>query len=381
MSYTEKLTFQNGKFTILQVADPQDLQFVRRTMMKMLDRAYDTVRPDLVVLTGDQILGNHLRDCNRWTALTVRDKAGEKLALRTALIKLLDPIERREIPFAMIYGNHDDMNLVSKDEHADIYREYDRCVGLDGTDPSVECDTYRIPLYSEDGGKMLWNLWMLDSARYDKTERRSHHYVTPETVAWYEKECAALKDANGGVPVPSLMFQHIPLPETLRLLETCAKKDAAVCENGKYYRLKRGVAGVLGEFPSVCEQNVGQFETMKRCGDVRAVVFGHDHANSFTGTIDGIDFIQTGGASFRCYGSSRARSVRVFTLHEDGTYETHTVSYWDLCGRTPVSAFRYYWDADEMAYLKGVTLGVGALAALTAGTAGIIKHKRSGRNG
>ncbi|MBQ6019047.1 MAG: metallophosphoesterase [Clostridia bacterium] len=373
MSYTDKLTFKNKQFTILQVADPQDLQFVRRTMLNMLDRAYDTVKPDLVVLTGDQVLGNHLRDCNRWTMLTVKDKAGEKLALRTALIKLLDPIERRKIPFAMIYGNHDDMNLITKEEQADIYREYEYCVGLDEADPSVECDTYNIPIYAEDGVKMLWNLWMLDSARYDKTEKRSHHYVTPETAAWYEKKSAELKEANGGVSVPSLMFQHIPLPETLELIEECDKKDAAIGAEGKYYRLKSDVYGILGEYPSVCEKQVGQFDAMKRCGDVRAVVAGHDHLNSFVGNIGGIDFIQTGGASFRCYGSGKARSVRVFTLYENGTYETKTISYWDLCGRTPVSAFRYYWDADEMAYVKGYTLGAAALAAVTAGAVCAIK--------
>ncbi|MBR5428276.1 MAG: metallophosphoesterase [Clostridia bacterium] len=367
MSYTKKLTFKNGKFTILQVADPQDLQFVRGTMMKMLDRAYDTVSPDLVVLTGDQILGNHLRDCNRWTMLTVRDKAGEKLAIRTALIKLLDPIERRKLPFAMIYGNHDDMNLITKDEQADIYREYTYCVGLNQTDPSVECDTYNIPVYSEDGAKMLWNLWMLDSARFDKTEKRSHHCVTPETVAWYEKKSAEMKEKNGGVPVPSLMFQHIPLPETLALIEECERKNAAICSEGKYYRLKSDVYGVLGEYPSVCETQVGQFDAMKRCGDVRAVVFGHDHSNCFTGRLDGIDLVQTGGASFRCYGSSKARCVRVFTLYVNGGYDTYTISYWDLMGRTPVSAVRYFLDADEMAYIKGFTLGAAALAALTAG--------------
>lgn len=56
------LKFKNGKFVILQVSDPQDLQFVRKTMVKMLDKAYDRISPDLVVFTGDNILGNHLRD-------------------------------------------------------------------------------------------------------------------------------------------------------------------------------------------------------------------------------------------------------------------------------------------------------------------------------
>lgn len=370
-----KLKFNKGKFTILQVADPQDLQFVRPAMMKMLDRAYDRVKPDLVVLTGDQILGNHLRDCNRWTMLTVRDKAGEKLAMRTALIKLLDPIERRGIPFAMVYGNHDDMNLITKEEQADIYREYPHFVGADANDPSLDCDTCNIPVHSEDGAKMLWNLWLLDSARFDKQARRTTACVTPETVAWYEKKSAELKEANGGAPVPALMFQHIPLPEELELVEECAEKESTSEDGGRYYKLKPGVSGVLGEYPSVCERNVGQFEAIKRCGDVKAVICGHDHLNNFEARLDGIDFIQTGGASFRCYGSSKARCVRVIELYENGEYETYTISYWDLMGVNPGSLLRYYWEADEMAYIKGFTLGGAAFAAAACAAAGAIKRK------
>ena len=36
-----QLNFKNGKFRIMQVSDPQDLQFVRPTMIRMLNAAYD----------------------------------------------------------------------------------------------------------------------------------------------------------------------------------------------------------------------------------------------------------------------------------------------------------------------------------------------------
>ena len=56
------LNFNNGKFRILQVSDPQDMHYPRRSMLKMLDKAYDTLNPDLVVFTGDNVLSNHLLD-------------------------------------------------------------------------------------------------------------------------------------------------------------------------------------------------------------------------------------------------------------------------------------------------------------------------------
>lgn len=369
-----KFRFRNGRFTVLQVSDAQDIQYVRKTMLHMLNRAYDRANPDLIVLTGDNIMGNHLDDLHPLNLLKVKTKDDVYEGMKTALNKLLEPIEKRKIPFAMIYGNHDDLNEITKEDQADIYRTYSMCAGLDNEDKTVDCDTYNIPVYSEDGEKIKYNLWMLDSSWLDHETNEVFGCVKPETVEWYKKKSAELKNQNGGEPVPSIMFQHIPLIETLRLIEECGKKESSVKgDGGKYYRLKDCCKGVMGEYPSVVSRDVGQFEAMKQCGDVKAVVFGHDHLNCFESSVDGIDFIQTSCASFRCYGD-RHRGVRVFTLYEDGRYETEFLSYYDLCGRNPVSGFRYFWDADNMIPAKISVLGGITLAA--AGAAVIHKKKK-----
>ena len=46
----------------MQVSDTQDMKYVRKAMVNMLDNAYDKLKPDLVLFTGDNILGNHLLD-------------------------------------------------------------------------------------------------------------------------------------------------------------------------------------------------------------------------------------------------------------------------------------------------------------------------------
>ena len=113
---------KNGKFVIMQVADPQDLHFVRHTMIKMLNKAYDTVLPDLVVFAGDNILGNHLKDARFGTKTVVHTKEDEFIRMRKAIAHICAPLEERKIPFTMIYGNHDDVNRMTKEEQADIYR-------------------------------------------------------------------------------------------------------------------------------------------------------------------------------------------------------------------------------------------------------------------
>lgn len=372
-----QLKFKNKKFRIMQVSDAQDLQFVRPTMIRMLNSAYDSLSPDLIVLTGDNILGNHLCDARIGTRLVIHDIEGEKKAMKVALDKLLSPIEQRKIPFAMIYGNHDDKNHISKEEQADIYREYSCNIGLDDEE-SPDVDTYNIPIYSEDGKDVKFNIWMLDSAWLDKEEDKSYEDVKPEAVEWYKKRSAALKAANGGEPVPSLMFQHIPLLETAELLEECQKGEKGSVEGpeGKYYKLKAGVEGEIGEYPCMVSNKNGQFDAMKECGDIKAIVFGHDHTNCFTGQIDGINIVQTACASFRCYGT-RTRGVRIFDINEDGSYETRFYTYKELCGDTVLNELAFIWDADGMIKEKIALIAGGAVGAAGAVALGIklLKNK------
>ncbi len=357
------LKFKNGKFTILQVSDPQDLQRVRKAMMQMLNKAYDRVKPDLVVLTGDNVLGNHFRDEDPWTPLFVKDKESEYKALKNAIKKLVTPIEERGIPFCMIYGNHDDMNEITKDEHADIYRSYAHFTGLNDEDKTVDCDTYNLPIYSENGEDIKFNLWFMDSAWKNKDEDRCYQMVKPEAIEWYKKKSSELKAENGGVAVPSVMFQHIPIAEILELTEECSKTDSGAVKNpedDKYYKLKSTVTGVMEEYPSILPKDSGQFEAMQECGDVKAIVFGHDHPNCFEGNVRGIDILQTSCASFRCYGG-RSRGVRVITVDEKtGTYETEFLNYEALCGSSLKAELRYIWDADDMVKEKiSLCLGYG----------------------
>ncbi len=364
-----QLRFKNSKFRIMQVSDPQDLQFVRPTMIRMLNKAYDSLKPDLIVLTGDNILGNHLCDARIGTKLVIHDKEGEAAAMKTAIDHLVAPIEARGIPFAMIYGNHDDMNRLTKEEQAQFYREYKGCLGLDDPE-SPDVDTYNLPIYSEDGEKVKFNLWLLASAWRNHEEDKTTELVKPEAVEWYKKKSAELKDANGGEPVPSLMFQHIPLIEILDLIEECPKGVPGSVEgpDGKFFKLKSCCQGNLGEYPCTVSEKVGQFEAMKECADVKAIVFGHDHCNCFTGNMDGIDIIQTSCASFRCYGT-RYRGVRIFDIEENGDYTTEFHTYEEIVGGGILNELAYIWDADEMwkrkiALIAGGVAGVAGLTAM-----------------
>lgn len=367
----------SGKLIIMQVSDTQDMKYVRKAMTKMLDNAYDLLKPDLVLFTGDNILGNHLLDARFGSRQIASGKAATMQIMKESIHHICAPLEKRKIPFAMIYGNHDDMNAVSKDEQADIYRSYSMCLPMNTRNGKVDCDTYNIPIYSRDGEKLMFNLWMLDSAWHDKYEDKCYTAIKPETVEWYKETSAKLKDENGGEPVPSLMFAHIPLPDITNLIEQCGPDDvgAVLTHKKGWCRLRPDIArGTMLEYPSILEESAGLFDAALECGDVKGIVSGHDHVNCFEGKYKGIDFIQTSCASFRCYGGEM-RGVRIFEIDErnPADYMTYFFNYADLCGRGIGAKMRYFWDADELEKTKAAVLAGSAVAA---GIAGAILKKK-----
>ncbi|MBQ7542513.1 MAG: metallophosphoesterase [Clostridia bacterium] len=371
---------EDGTFHILQVSDPQDLPHARRAMLQMLDRAYDALRPDLVLFTGDNTLGNHLHDVGYIRVKTANDPDKTLRKMRRALAQILDPVERRGIPFAMIYGNHDDMNDVSKQAQFALYRAYSHCLPMNETDNSVDCDTYCIPIRTADG-RTAWNLYLLDSAWND--ERGQHCCIKEETVRWYARTSDSLRAQNGGNAVPSLLFVHVPLPQTKALLSPCGPDHpGAVRDGGGWACLDAEKAqGVLGESLSVCGDEYGLADEMRRRGDVRAVISGHDHLNCFDGAADGLRFIQSGAASFRCYGG-RIRGVREFILRADDPahFATQYYTYDMLCGTDFPAQLRYFLDADDKIAEKYIALGAASIAfAATALIAGRRTNRKNGK--
>ncbi len=348
----ESLNFKNGKFRILQVSDPQDLHYPRRAMIKMLNKAYDKYKPDLVVFTGDNVLGNHLLDARFGNGQSAHGKQATLERYKKALDVIIMPLVKRNIKFTFIFGNHDDMNCLTKKEIIDLYRRYPNLVGLSSTYGNGSIGTYNLPIYSD--GKIKYNLWFMDTAWHDKAQNKCRTGVQKAAVDWYKAKNQQL----GGVP--SLMFQHIPMPETVNATEACNEDDdCAIKANDGFIRLKKNVVigGRLYEPTPGYEENNGQFNALKESGNLQAVVYGHHHRNNFDIVLDSVRMIQTPCASFRCYGNTQ-RGVRLFEIDESTASFTHKhYSYFDICGKNPLSALLYFFSADEFERYSRLTYG------------------------
>lgn len=322
---------EDGKLTILQIADIQDNAFLSYLCKRSIVYAVEAAQPDLIVLTGDNIAGYSCKT---------------DLLSRKAVKDVMDLFERIGVPVAMVFGNHDDDETTyTKLEQLEQYESYSCFVGSKGVvaelkvgeNSTVNAGTYNVPVYeSADSDKVAYNIWCFDSGNYNPDPAYGgYSYVLPEQVDWYVETSNALKQANGGEPVPSIAFQHIIPPHIYRALkEVDAGTSGAVEHGGKYYTLPDGTdpeKNWMNEAPcppsTACEPAYAEVDAMLRQGDVKAVFVGHDHVNNFVVPYRGIDLVSSPGCTFSSYNDAH-RGFRVITVDKENadTYETYTLS-------------------------------------------------------
>lgn len=325
----EQLHFKNGQFKIMQIADPQEVSFVHPDTIRLIDLALEREQPDLVVFTGDQIkgysatfLGNTMKKIDR------------------VLSEMLSPIEARRIPFCVTFGNHDDNCGVENHLQMPLYAKHEGFV--QGTPRCAEDQgTFSLPIFDSVQQHPVFALYLFDSGK--KKDGR-YPPLQPEQIAWYRTERERLRN-EAGQYLPSLVFQHIPLPEYFNVLQRVDRKTKGAVEafgshKNEWYVLPQEAASrgdFLGEAPAAADWDGGQFAALKEKGDVLGVYVGHDHNNSFVLPYEGIDLGYTQGAGFHVYGPGAKRGVRIFTLQENDPrhYETYTVTMEMLCDYKP----------------------------------------------
>lgn len=320
-----KLCFKNKKFKIMQIADIQENATVNPDTIKLISLALDREKPDLVVLTGDQIQGYSL------SYLTDAEKKVENV-----ISYFLAPIIERNIPFCFTYGNHDDDCKVDKKIQTEFYKSHPGCIYTEGASED-DTATYMFTIKDSEGKNDVLGVYLFDSGTVSNGIKQSQ-------LDWFNDKRESLKEKNGDY-LPGIVFQHIPVPEFYDIIDKVGffskgRVEAYKNRRNTFYRLDeetKAMGGFMGESPGTPIENVGQFDVLKEKGDIFAFYCGHDHNNSFYKNYKGIDLGYCQGASFHTYGPSDKRGVRVFVFDEDNVrdYKTYTVTMGELCDYKP----------------------------------------------
>ncbi len=350
-----KLQFnEDGTFKIMTLSDIQDDAALLSVTANFIDAAVASEQPDLIILTGDNIAGHITPNADR-SAKAIR-----------AFMDILEPYG---IPVAAVFGNHDDDGgRMSKEDQMKVYEEYSCFIGYDEGEEIDGVGTYNVPIFSStDDGDIVFNCWLFDSGSYE--ESGGYDHVKQSQLDWYKEKSAELKAANGGEPVPSLVFQHIIVPEIFEALdEVPAGTPGAISKYGKTYALPETAAegSFMGEPPCPAATNSGEFDALVEGGDVIGMVFGHDHSNSFIVPYKGIDLINNPTCGFQSYGMTEVRGIRMFILNEDAPaeYETYIVKYQELFADDPIAMLMHDFFAFISNFIAVFSAMFGSLSGM-----------------
>lgn len=217
------------------------------------------VKPDLITVTGDIV-------CTDSDVFAIK--------------RFTDLMESFGIPWAPVYGNHDDEGNCDLNYLADIMMKSPHCLMQKG-DPEMGVGNYaiRIAEVNESGTKELKEVVvMLDSHHSQPNEKQTR---------WV----GAVAKAAGNAEVS--LFFHIPLPDYQIAYSEAWDEENKTWKNGydAYGELHEKVC---------CERDAdgnplqrGFFAAIKSAGNIRQVFCGHEHLNNFSIKYQGIRMTYT----------------------------------------------------------------------------------------
>ncbi|KEY68163.1 hypothetical protein S7711_07254 [Stachybotrys chartarum IBT 7711] len=266
-------------------ADPRTLDFVT----KMLEEE----KPDLVVLSGDQVNGDTAPDAT------------------SAIFKYAALLVSRKIPYASIFGNHDDEHSMSRKNQMAILESLPYSIAQSGPSEIAGVGNYYVEVLAKGSSDhSALTIYLLDSHAYSPNEHKypGYDWIKPNQIEWFKQTAAGLKYKHKEYTRRhmDIAFIHIPLPEYA---------DHALARLGHW---KEGVTA-----PKL---NTGFRDALVEQGVVM-VSAGHDHANDYCALSTQNDekekdptpalwMCYAGGAGFGGYAGYGGvhRRVRVFEI-------------------------------------------------------------------
>lgn len=222
--------------------------------------------------------------------------------------KLFDFFDSYDIPWSVVFGNHDEQVYFSPSTMNDLLmNKAKNAKFIDYIDDDIYGNSnYCINL--KQGDKTKYQLYMIDSNRYQYKDYMGYDYVRDNQIKWYENMVNYSKNENGGTVVPSLAFFHIPFEEY----------------NIAYQKAKDGEATLVygdnRESVSSPKFNSGLFDKMLELGSTKATFVGHDHINNSQVNYQGIDLVYGVHSTNRVYYDNDRIGALSITLHDDLTY-------------------------------------------------------------
>lgn len=241
-------------FTILQLTDLHyHLPHMTSQTDGIVSRLVEESNPDFIVITGDSVYGP------------------TNVMYTKHVAELMDSFK---IPWAIVYGNHDDEGKADKYWMGNVYENAEYCVYENGPCNIGGTGNYVVNITKN--GQPFYSLIMMDSNRETQYNgNKEYGSFTPSQVSWYGWVQKGLKDSGYD---KSMMFFHIPFPEFLDAYEYW-EQNGFDSEIG---------SGSKNEDVCSATYNPGMFEKILEKGATTHVFVGHDHVNDYNVNYQGV---------------------------------------------------------------------------------------------
>ncbi len=311
VSVTIAKTDKNGKildkgFRILSTSDLHfgDDPELRNKCISMLMRNIYETKPDLVVLTGDIILGKYQH---------------------LDAIQFAQFMEKLGIYWAFVFGNHEAREEKGrfKELLMKCQTRFPHCLSRQGREDLFGLCNFSINILKSET-EILKTLFMFDSGR-DILDRdrpiysvpddyKGYDFIKKEQMEWYAQTLDSLKPKYGDVK--SFVYMHIPICEYSETIEATDDGNFRFTDKCEY------LYGEAHESVGCSAFNSGLFSLIKEKGSTEAVFSGHDHVNGFCVKYDGVYLVYSQCGGYETYdlkdkkGFDEKRCIQGVTITE-----------------------------------------------------------------
>lgn len=246
MAQMPELKFNSdGEFKIAHFTDLHYKNGNKKSLVvnELISEVLETEKPDLILITGDLFYSKNVAKMMPQVMKEILDSG---------------------VPFGIMEGNHDAQFEATWQEIYDMFQALPGSVMPPRNER--ENPNYVVEIMDDADNSVGAVLYCIDSNRYSQVKGIGKYaWLTDWQVRWYRDLSASYTRNNGGGPVPSLMFFHIPLPEFQYVMDEGKQK----------------VIGTMQEKVCCPYINTGMFAAAVECGDVLGIFCGHDHNNDY----------------------------------------------------------------------------------------------------
>ena len=304
----------NKDFVILNLTDPQlddnewgeghkHREILEHTVRTLINK----VKPDLITVSGDFAWAGYIY----------------------AYDALANFLESFQIPWAVVWGNHDNQNGPQFIEDTlNRFQKLPHFVYEKG-DSTLGNGNYVIAI--EENGTPVEAVFMMDTHNQDTyvdengNERKEWSKLIPEQVAWYKKQATELKakgyqDSSVIVHIPIYAYRlaaQAAFKEGLDLKSvTIEQANGTECWQDGY----TDSVGVQHEPISAPPVDEGMFTAIKEVGTTKHVIAGHDHVNNWTISYEGVKLIFGVKLGAGCYWEPALNGGTIIKINKNGVY-------------------------------------------------------------